>query len=184
MSEEPPSPGIAISVVVQDPAWVELLVQPDILVEQVSRAALEHRSLEISSIEPPQGAELCIVLGSDDLVLRLNREFRQVDRTTNVLSFANLDSPVEAAPDAPRLLGDVVLARETIQAEARDQGKTTANHLSHLVVHGVLHLLGFDHQTDSDADQMENLERTILSRLGIADPYRHSDDASANSRRF
>ncbi len=110
----------------------------------------------------------------DNLVQGLNREYRQVDGTTNVLSFANLDSPPGAAPDAPRLLGDVILARETIQKEACEQDKTMADHLSHLVVHGVLHLLGYDHQDGRDADRMEHLERTILNRLGVADPHRRS----------
>ena len=179
MTEEPPSPGIAISVVVQDQAWSDLLTQPELVAEQASRAALDDHAVEKPPIDLPQGAELCIVLASDDLVQRLNREYRQVDRATNVLSFADLDGPMEAAPGAPRLLGDVVLARETIQKEASAQDKSMADHLSHLVVHGVLHLLGYDHQDGADADRMENLERTILDRLGVADPYGHNDFTSS-----
>ena len=172
MSEEPPSPGMAISVVVQDQAWRELLPRPEFVAERASRAALDSQAAENAPLVPPQGAELCIVLASDDLVRKLNRTYCHLDRATNVLSFADLDSPAEAAPGAPRIMGDVVLARETIQKEAREQHKSMADHLSHLVVHGVLHLLGYDHQDDRDAERMEHLERTILNRLGVADPYR------------
>ena len=165
MSEEPPSPGIAVSVVVQDRAWNELLPRPEFVAEQASRATLDDHGVETSQVGRPHGAELCIVLASDELVQRLNREYRQVDATTNVLSFANLDGPPAAAPDAPRLLGDVVLARETVQKEAREQDKTMTDHLSHLVVHGVLHLLGYDHQDDRDADKMEVEGRPDLKKF-------------------
>ena len=105
---------------------------------------------------------LCIVLADDSLQRRLNREFRGRDKSTNVLSFDG----------APGALGDVVLALETIAAEAEAQGKTLAAHVTHLVVHGVLHLMGHDHERPGQARRMERLEIEILARLGIADPYR------------
>lgn len=100
---------------------------------------------------------------ADDAALRaLNARWRQQDKPTNVLSFPAGDSV---------LLGDVVLAFETVRREASEQGKSLADHMSHLVVHGVLHLLGHDHERPRDADVMESLERQVLAGLGIADPY-------------
>ncbi len=109
----------------------------------------------------PEG-ELCLVLADDRLQRTLNRRFRGKDRSTNVLSF---DS-------APAGLGDIVLALETVQAEAEAQGKSLADHVSHLVVHGVLHLMGHDHVGAAEARRMERLEGEILAELGIGDPYR------------
>lgn len=111
-------------------------------------------------------AELSIVMADDAAVRRLNREYRGKDRSTNVLSFP---APVTGA--RARMLGDVVLAYETVAAEAADQGKDLADHVRHLVVHGILHLLGFDHDSDADAERMEALETRILATMGIADPY-------------
>jgi probable rRNA maturation factor len=106
--------------------------------------------------------ELCLVLADNRLQRTLNRRFRGKDRSTNVLSF-------EGAPDG---LGDVVLALETVQAEADAQGKSLADHVAHLVVHGVLHLMGHDHLGAAEARRMERLEREILTGLGVGDPYR------------
>jgi probable rRNA maturation factor len=119
----------------------------------------------------PAPAELSIVLGDDALLRRLNRTWRGRDKPTNVLSFPAEDDA--ARPEgAPLLLGDVVLAFETVAREARAQSKRLADHLRHLVIHGVLHLLGFDHARAADARRMEALERTVLRGLGVADPYR------------
>lgn len=121
-------------------------------------------------------AELCVVLADDAFVRRLNKTYRGKDKPTNVLSFPLADIPVAAGgeplwsePLTP--LGDIVLARETIAREAEEQGKSFEDHLAHLSIHGLLHLLGEDHEVDEDAERMENLEREILARLGIADPY-------------
>ena len=115
-----------------------------------------------------------VVLLTDDAAVReLNARFRDKDRPTNVLSFPGADMPV---PGAPRHLGDIVLAYGVCAAEAGAQGKTLGSHLTHLVVHGVLHLLGRDHMDDAEADAMEAEEKTVLARLGIADPYKLIDD--------
>jgi probable rRNA maturation factor len=119
-----------------------------------------------------------VVLADDALVRSLNREYRGNDAPTNVLSFAFQHS-AKFAPSfdigrgaaEPRHLGDVVLAAETVGREARAQGTPPAHHLQHLVVHGLLHLLGFDHDTDARAEVMERLEAQILATLGVPDPY-------------
>lgn len=117
------------------------------------------------------GAELTIVLADDGTVRRLNRQYRGIDKPTNVLSFGSTDGGRKPAPGLPTILGDVVLARETMAAEAAVQGKSIADHAVHLVVHGVLHLLGHDHQAAREADLMEAIEIQVLARLGVADPY-------------
>lgn len=102
----------------------------------------------------------------------LNRDYRGVDKVTNVLAFPAAQSGGSVADEAPLPLGDVVVAFETVRREASDQDKPVAEHLSHLIVHGVLHLLGFDHFDDQEAERMEALEVEVLAGLGIPDPYR------------
>jgi probable rRNA maturation factor len=118
-------------------------------------------------------AELSILLSADAEVQMLNRDYRAKDKPTNVLSFPAGD---EGAVGRPRLLGDVVLALETIEREAAAQSKPLADHLSHLTVHGILHLLGHDHETETQATAMEALETEILSSLGINDPYAATEE--------
>ena len=113
-------------------------------------------------------AELSILLADDTRIRQLNRDYRGKDKPTNVLSFPAGD---EGAAGRPRMLGDVALALETIRREAQAQSKSLGDHASHLTVHGVLHLLGHDHETDTQANAMEALETEILRGLGIADPY-------------
>ncbi len=109
------------------------------------------------------------------MVRTLNRDHRGKDKPTNVLSF-----PIGNAGGvdaAPTMLGDVVLACETVMAEAAAQGKSVADHLRHLVVHGVLHLTGHDHEDDAEAERMERLETRVLADLGVGDPYQYGDVA-------
>jgi len=119
-------------------------------------------------------AEVSLLLADDSEMRRLNREFRDRDKATNVLAFPAGGSGAggSGAGGAPILLGDVALGHETVGAEAAAQGKAPADHLAHLIVHGVLHLLGFDHEDDRAASEMEGLETRALAALGIADPYR------------
>ena len=134
------------------------------------RAALAALAVTYDEDEGP--AELSVVLADDALVHRLNREYRGKDKPTNVLSFALTEAEEpDAGEDAPIMLGDVILAWETVAREAAEQGKTPSDHMTHLVVHGVLHLLGYDHETDDEAEEMEQLETQLLDTLGIADPY-------------
>jgi probable rRNA maturation factor len=121
--------------------------------------------------------EVGVTLADDAIVQELNRDHRDQDKPTNVLSFPLCDQcdengALEAdGPGAPLLLGDVILAWETVAGEATAQGKPVLDHTAHLVVHGVLHLLGHDHDTDEEAEAMERLEVAIVATLGIPDPY-------------
>ena len=107
----------------------------------------------------------------EDEMRTLNRDFRDQDRPTNVLSFAAGD--VEGLPPGEeKMLGDVIVCADVVNREANEQGKSVADHWGHMIVHGILHLMGHDHMSESEASQMEELEREILAGLGIADPYR------------
>jgi len=117
-----------------------------------------------------EGCEASIVLGSDALVRRLNRAHRGKDAPTNVLSFP-FQRPPGAIDDTGPYLGDVILAAETVRAEAAERGIAPRHHLQHLVVHGLLHLLGYDHETDATAAEMEGLETQVLAAIGVGDPY-------------
>ena len=130
--------------------------------------------------------EVSLVLGDDDFVRALNRTYRGRDAATNVLAFGNFTAGEAGEPaswrrrsaamtwdgEKPVLLGDVVIAYETAVAEASAQGKSIEAHLCHLVVHGVLHLLGYDHEDETDALRMEGIEASVLGRIGLPDPYR------------
>jgi probable rRNA maturation factor len=119
-----------------------------------------------------QGAvELGITLGDAANQQLLNRDYRGLDAPTNVLAFPVWEPGTRLPPGAPVLLGDVVLALETVVQEAAEQKKPLADHLIHLTVHGVLHLLGYDHLMQAEAAAMESLERLILAELGVPDPY-------------
>lgn len=122
-----------------------------------------------------KSGDVVILLADDETVRDLNARFRGQDRPTNVLSFpAPADTP---HGDAGRPLGDIVLALETCAREAAEQRKSLSEHLQHLVAHGVLHLVGYDHLTDGEAEAMEALERRILADLGVSDPYAAREDA-------
>jgi len=151
--------GLPIALKVEASAWRRAFPGAAACVRRAAHAALDAGGMD----SLPAGG-ICIVLADDRLQRRLNREFRGRDKSTNVLSFDG----------APGALGDVVLALETIAAEAEAQGKTLAAHVAHLVVHGVLHLMGYDHERPGQARRMERLEIEILAGLGIADPYRLS----------
>jgi probable rRNA maturation factor len=142
-------------VVVLDPVWQRLLPGVDRLVRRAARAAL-------AGARRSGRRTLSIALADDRRVRALNARDRKKDKPTNVLSY----------PSGERVfLGDIVLARQTVWREARQQAKTPADHVVHLVVHGTLHLVGYDHEDDAEAERMEALERRVLARLGIADPY-------------
>lgn len=122
------------------------------------------------------GAEACVALSSDAHVAELNASYRGKSSPTNVLSFGAGGVTPDDASQA-RFLGDVVLAQETLQREAAELELPLDHHMQHLVVHGLLHLLGYDHATDEEARAMEGLEVRILARLGVVDPYAGAGEA-------
>ena len=160
-----PTALVQIDVSLQNPIWHALNFDAEALCRQAVRDTL-------SAIGSDSGAlEISVVLGDDELLRRLNLQTRGFDRPTNVLAFPG-DSPGDSLPDgAPRLLGDVLLSHETIAGEARQQEKPLENHLRHMVVHGVLHLLGYGHETEIEAKTMEALETIILAGMEVPDPY-------------
>ena len=120
--------------------------------------------------EAPRDAELSLLFTDDAHIRVLNRDWRGKDKATNVLSFPAFD--VTPGGAIPPMLGDIVLAFETVRSEAELEEKPFDHHLMHLIVHGLLHLLGHDHEDDAEAEAMETLERAALARLAIPDPYR------------
>ncbi len=154
-----PAPAVVLDLVVDDPRWPaggERL-------EAAARAALAAAGWSADGT-------LALVLADDPTVQALNREWRGKDRPTNVLSFPGDRDAWPGGP--PPHLGDVILAYDTVMREAAEQAKAPLDHAVHLVVHGVLHLLGFDHETEVEAEVMEGLETRMLAGLGLPDPYR------------
>lgn len=141
-----------IDIEIEDPAWAAALPDPEAVALPAAEAALEARG------------GVTILLTDDDSVAELNERFRGKAGPTNVLSFPAPDNPEDH-------LGDIALAYGVCAREAAEQGKPLAHHLQHLVAHGVLHLLGYDHLTEAEAEEMEALERRILAGLGVPDPY-------------
>ena len=128
-------------------------------------------------------AELAVMLTDDAGIRTLNSNWRGIDKPTNVLSFPALQPSGPGGPDeAPRMLGDIAIAYETTRRQADDEQKPFDHHLSHLAVHGFLHLIGYDHEKDSDAEAMETLEQEILAQLGIPDPYPDRDPDADRER--
>ena len=176
--------GVAIAVRTPCTLWTKLCPAAPRHVRIAARRAVQ-KGAPAAGLALPARVELGVKLCDDACQQRLNRDYRGLDRPTNVLAFPAW-APGEPVPDAARLpLGDVVLAFENVMREAREQGKPLLDHLSHLTVHGVLHLLGYDHQAPGDAARMESLEISILAGLGFPDPYRRrsGDRRSRTARR-
>src|SRR6202795_612348 len=152
----------------------EVLVVADCWQDEPDAEAVIQRAIAIAAATVDTDvadAELAIMLTDDSGIRTLNSNWRGIDKPTNVLSFPALQPTAGAPADAPRMLGDIAIAYETTRKEADDEAKPFDHHLSHLAVHGFLHLIGYDHETDDDAEAMEGLEREILTQLGIPDPY-------------
>ncbi len=153
-------------------------LESDISFECESWSAIDHLdqlvddALKATVVEARKqlldGAEVSLLFCDDARIRELNRDWRDLDKPTNVLSFPAVSA--DRLATSP-LLGDIAVAFETVSRESKDEGKTLSHHTSHMIVHGLLHLLGYDHETDEEAEEMEALERAALARLGIADPY-------------
>lgn len=149
--------NIQIDIIKNAAGWPE--VEP--LLKRAVKGVLDVIALE-------EDAELSLVLSDNDEVQLLNKHYRGKDKPTNVLSFPQDDENFQH-------LGDVILALETVKQEAQDQDKSFDDHLTHLTIHGLLHLLGYDHETDDEAEEMEALEIEILRDLGVKNPYETQD---------
>lgn len=161
----------AVTIASPCAAWASACSAAPDLARAAARAALAH-GLRNSGLAPTIVFEIGVRLADDAEQRNLNRDWRGIDRSTNVLAFPAWEPGAPIQPEAPLLLGDVVLAFETVAREAAEQDKPLGDHLSHLVVHGVLHLCGYDHAGDAQAVAMEALETAILAGLGVPDPYR------------
>jgi probable rRNA maturation factor len=157
---------LSIDVVFEDDSW-----QDQSQIEYLIREAAAALSAD-GNVVRARRSEACIALSSDAHVQELNASFRGKDAPTNVLSFP---APATSLPQTTAHLGDVIIARETVEREAAEKAIPLADHLRHLTVHGLLHLLGYDHENDEDAEVMEGLETGILRRMGIPDPYGEGD---------
>ena len=171
--------GLKIDVSVDSEHWKNAAAAKDVV-----RRALEQAATALST----KTAELAIVLTDDAAMRRLNRNWRGIDAPTNVLSFATKNSGDQLDEQSGgqfvgNHLGDIVLAYETVKREAHRDGKAFDHHLAHLVVHGFLHLLGYDHGNDAQARRMETTERAILRDLAVPDPYRATRTAAGSRRR-
>lgn len=164
---------LVVDVANECEAWASVPGLDAVMTQAVEAA---HGASGLSLLE---GAEVSVLLCDDARIRTLNREWRGIDTSTNVLSF-----PASVPPDLAQrpLLGDIALAWETTRREASDEGKTLDAHVAHLVVHGVLHLLGFDHLTPNEADAMEAIEIRALATLGMDNPYANLDLAETHTR--
>ena len=149
----------SIDIQVASPLW-----QAQPLTEQTVREAIAAAAAALSTAD----GEVSILLTDDSAIRALNRDWRGIDKPTNVLSFPAAKTTATAGA---KMLGDIVIAYETLARECDDEDRVFLHHLAHLTVHGFLHLIGYDHQTDAQADAMEGLESKIMTRMKMPDPY-------------
>ncbi len=153
---------ITLDIMIEAGDW-NRLEDAEALAQKAAEAALAV------TYEADEKFEASVMLTDDAQIRELNRTWRGKDKPTNVLSFP---APEQPGLDGPRHLGDIALAYETLVRESEEESKELAHHFAHLIIHGVLHLLGYDHEVEAEADIMEALEVKALATLGIADPYR------------
>lgn len=157
--------SLAVDIAVEADGWEAVPA-----LEALARRAI---ATALAEARPGQDAAVSLLFCDDAAIRRLNADWRGQDKPTNVLSFPAAGGA--SMPGGPPMLGDIAIAWGTTRREADQEGKALEAHLTHLLVHGLLHLLGHDHETDNEADAMERLERRVLDRLGVADPYAGSD---------
>lgn len=161
---------------IEDEGWNSALPDAEKISDTVMETVFSYvsRHHDLSFLPADKEIIISLCLSNDENVHRLNREFRGIDKSTNVLSFANIDDP-DFTADCQNYdeieLGDIIIALETMKREAAEKGISFADHYCHLLTHGFLHILGFDHQEDEEAEYMEGFEINILHALNIANPY-------------
>ncbi|WP_375633985.1 MULTISPECIES: rRNA maturation RNase YbeY [unclassified Bartonella] len=153
---------IIIDIMIKSAGWNDEKMLYNIT-EKALMTAMHHVSLENVV------SEISLLFTDDEHMAQINAQWRNKNKSTNVLSFPAF--PLKAGNRPGPMLGDIIIARETVVFEAEKEGKTFQDHLTHMIVHGILHLLGYDHETDDEAYKMEKLEREILQKLSIKDPY-------------
>ena len=174
MTPDATVPAVELAITVEDAGWGdENRLEAE--AGRVLGTAVRYLAEAIAQPFPEGGLEISLLFTGDDAMRRVNAQWRAKDQPTNVLSFPSRQIAPGNMPDS--MLGDIVLARETIVREAERNNIPIDNHVAHLLVHGLLHLIGYDHMTDAEARQMENLETRILSELGLSDPYANTDPA-------
>lgn len=166
----------SLNLTVNEPAWLQVLPDVETISGEVFSQVLDYVGCheEIDFLQSGKNINVNLCLGNDDEVHALNREFRGKDKPTNVLSFANIDdeSFADEWSDGEEIeLGDIIIALETMQAEAGNQNLTLHDHYCHLFAHGLLHLLGYDHIEADEAEHMESFEIAILKQMNINNPY-------------
>ncbi|MBC7282866.1 rRNA maturation RNase YbeY [Hoeflea sp.] len=161
-------PGVSLAVSVEAGEWGDVEA-----IEALARTALDAAVHDLATLEvqpfPQEAPEVSLVLADDAMMAEINKQWRHQPKPTNVLSFPAF--PLVPGGKPGPMLGDIILARETIEREAGDLGKPTNEHITHLIIHGFLHLFGYDHIENNDAEKMEAIETRILASLGISDPY-------------
>ena len=164
---------INVFLTTEDKRWEKVLPDVSALVQQTADVATKRVWNDVWFLDENKTFSVNLCLSNDEAVHKLNREFRGVDKPTNVLSFANYeDDSFEDMLEADAVeLGDVIVALETLEREAEEQVVSLKAHFMHLWLHGLLHILGYDHMEESDAEVMEGLEIEILAALGIENPY-------------
>jgi probable rRNA maturation factor len=174
--EEPEPSGPAVDILIGSDAWRGLPEAEDVARQAIAAAAASDAAIDLRE------TEVSVLFCDDGTIAALNGRWRGQEKPTNVLSFPAQPPPPgpppqgrEGAVQEKAPLGDIAIAYETLVREAGEGGKTASAHLAHLVVHGFLHLAGYDHETDDEAEEMERLEREILARIGVADPYAARD---------
>lgn len=171
---------VVLNSEIEDKRWADAIKNVADVAEKVKEAAFEYvaknADIDILTADKPLIVNLC--LSDDSHVRQLNRDYRNKDKPTNVLTFANLDF-ADFAPDGGVFdeidLGNIIIAFDTMQKEADAENITLYAHFCHLLVHGFLHILGFDHIEDDEAEYMESFEKAILHNLGIANPYENEE---------
>ncbi|MBL4906245.1 MAG: rRNA maturation RNase YbeY [Sneathiella sp.] len=168
-----------IDISIDDNCWLETTTSLRPWIEEIVFLTMEDVliELDLKNVQPSSAVEISVLFTDDARIQTLNRDYRSKNSATNVLSFPDTDLTEETLVNTvsfgePLTLGDIVFAEETIHREAVEQNKSVLNHLAHLTVHGILHLIGYDHITDEEAEIMEALEVQILGKMDIINPYR------------